>query len=339
MSRKIRLMLADGATRKVTTRLRESPAAQAFELIIPADDSEAALVAAAPGADAMLCYQAAIPASVIHAAPALKFIQKHGLNCRNIDVAAATAQEVRVATMPLLRNVTVAEHALALMLACARKVIAGHQAVSSAAYQQAGIEPVLTSQKNYRANWAGIQGVSELFQATVGIIGMGDIGMEIAKRCRAFDMQLVYHQRTPHDAALEEALGLRYLPLDDLLAVADFVVLVIPHTPQTEGMINAAALARMKPGAVLINVGRGGLVDEAALADALESHRLAMAGLDVYQSEPLPVGSRLRHLPNVVLLPHTGGGSYRSWAVDVPASLHNISRFFAGEKTTGVING
>ena len=104
-------------------------------------------------------------------------------------------------------------------------------------------------------------------------------------------------------------------------------------------MINAASLARMKPGAVLINVGRGGLVDEAALADALESHRLAMAGLDVYQSEPLPVGSRLRHLPNVVLLPHTGGGSYRSWAVDVPASLHNISRFFAGEKTTGVING
>ena len=77
-------------------------------------------MAAAPGADAMLCYQAAIPASVIHAAPALKFIQKHGLNCRNIDVAAATAQEVRVATMPLLRNVTVAEHALALMLACAR---------------------------------------------------------------------------------------------------------------------------------------------------------------------------------------------------------------------------
>ncbi len=152
MNRKIRLMLADGATRKVTTRLREADAAQAFELIIPADDSEAALLAAAPGADAMLCYQAAIPAPVIRAAPALKFIRKHGLNCRNIDVAAATAQQVRVATMPLLRNVTVAEQALALMLACARKVIAGHQAVSSAAYRLARIEPVLTSQKNYRAN-------------------------------------------------------------------------------------------------------------------------------------------------------------------------------------------
>ena len=196
VSARIRLMLADGAARKMTNRLRESPAAQPFELIIPADDSEAALLAAAPAADAMFVYQAQVPASVIRAAPALKLIQKHGLNCRNIDVAAATAQNVRVATMPLLRNVTVAEHALALMLACARKVVPGHQAVSGAVYQQMGLAPEATTQRNYSSNWPGIEGVSELFKATVGIVGMGDIGMEIAKRCRAFDMPIVYHQRT-----------------------------------------------------------------------------------------------------------------------------------------------
>ena len=338
MGERIKLMLADGAARKFTRRLRESPAAGAFDLIIPEDDSEAAQLASAPQADAMLVYQAEVPASVIRAATALKFIQKHGLNCRNIDVAAATARNVRVATVPLLRNVTVAEHALALMLACARKVVPGHLAVSGAVYQSMGLEPAATTQRNYSSNWARIEGVTELFHATVGIVGMGDIGSEIAKRCRAFGMPLCYYQRTRHPAAVEESLGVRYLPFDELLAVSDYVVLVVPHTPETEGLINARALARMKPAATLINVGRGGLVDEQALYEALRDKRIAMAGLDVYRNEPLPVSSPLRTLPNVVLLPHTGGGSYRSREVDVPASLGNIQRFFSGQGAGGIVN-
>jgi phosphoglycerate dehydrogenase-like enzyme len=94
----------------------------------------------------------------------------------------------------------------------------------------------------------------------------------------------------------------------------------------------------MKPSATLINVGRGGLVDEEALIAALQGNRIAMAGLDVYRTEPLPAASPLRTLPNVVLLPHTGGGSYRSWEIDVPASLRNIQRFFAGERAEGIVN-
>jgi lactate dehydrogenase-like 2-hydroxyacid dehydrogenase len=333
----IRLLLADGEASNFVRRVREAPGSRGFELIVPATRAEADLQALAPGADAILAYEAAITAPVIRAASALKLIQKHGLNCRNIDVAAATGRGVRVATLPLLRSVSVAEHALALMLACARKVIPGHRAVTGAVYREMGLEPVVTAQRTYRANWAGVEGMTELFGSTVGIIGMGDIGMEIAKRCRAFSMQVIYFQRTPQPQAIEEAMAIRYSPFDDLVAASDYLVLAVPHSPETEGLINAGVLARMKPTATLVNVGRGGLIDEEALAGALRDRKIAMAGLDVYRREPLPAESPLRELPNVVLLPHTGGGSYRSWEVDTPAVLRNIERFFEG-KAEGIVN-
>jgi phosphoglycerate dehydrogenase-like enzyme len=330
MAEPIRLLITDCATSRFAFHLREARADALFKLMIPADDAAATLLALAPSADAILCYQAPLTAAVIEAAPSLRFIQKHGVNCRNIDVAAAGRRNIPVATLPLMRNVTVAEHALALILACARKILPAHQAVAGAAYQGMGLQPAPTSQSNYRSNWAGIQGISEVYGATVGIVGMGDIGMEITKRCRAFGMNVCYFQRTPHPPATEAALGMRYAPFDELLAVSDYVVLVLPHTSDTDGLIGAQALARMKPSATLINVGRGGLVDEAALADALQRRQIAMAGLDVYRFEPLPADSPLLKLPNVVLLPHIGGGSYRSWEVDVPAALENIQKFFAG---------
>jgi len=334
----IRLLVADGAASRFAQRVRDCAAGRALELITPATGAERDLVAAAAPADAILAYEATITAAVIHAAPALKLIQKHGLNCRNIDVAAASARKVRVATLPLLRSVSVAEHALALMLACARKVIPGHRAVTGAVYRQMGLEPVLTANRTYRSNWARVTGMAELYQSTVGIVGMGDIGMEIAKRCRAFGMEICYYQRTQHPAEVEDALGIRYLPYARLLACADYVVLALPHTTETEGIVGAGELARMKPSATLVNVGRGALIDEEALAAALGAGRIAMAGLDVYRREPLPAESPLIALPNVVLLPHTGGGSYRSWEVDTPAVLENIERCFAG-KAQGVING
>jgi glyoxylate reductase len=330
MAEPIRLLVTDCATTRFAFHVREARAEQWFQVIMPEDSSAQALRALAPEADAILCYQAALTADVIDAAPSLKFIQKHGLNCRNIDVAAAARRGIPVATLPLMRNVTVAEHALALILACARKIIPAHQAVASAAYREMGLQPAPTTQGCYRSNWPQIQGISELYGATVGFIGMGDIGMEIAQRCRAFGMNILYHQRTRHSAETEAALAMRYAPFHELMSIADFVVLVLPHTPQTDGLIGAKALAQMKSSATLINVGRGGLVDEAALAAALQSRRIAMAGLDVYRMEPLPAESPLRTLPNVVLSPHIGGGSYRSWEVDMPAVLANIRKFFAG---------
>lgn len=336
--RPVRLLLADAATSRFGQRIRNSPAAGAFRLILAGNDTPDALLAAAPEADAIICYQAQVPAPVIEAAPALRLIQKQGLNCKNIDVAAATRRNVRVATVPLMRSITVAEHALTIMLACARKIIPGYQAVTGAAYKEMGLEPIVTSQREYRGNWARIPGVSELYQATAGIAGMGDIGMEIAKRCRAFGMTVNYYQRTRHPATTEAALGIRYLPFDDLLCSSDYVVLVVPHTPETEGLIGAKELARMKPSATLVNVGRGGLVDEDALFAALKDGKIAMAGLDVYRAEPLPATSPLLTLSNVVLLPHMGGGSYRGWEIDIPAALENIRRYFADGAAAGIIN-
>jgi len=336
-ARPIRLLLDSGSARFVE-QFSELPDAACFELLSYVGEGEERLGQLIAEADAVYIYQHYLSADMIGRAPSLRFIQKHGLNCKNIDVAAATARGIPVATLPLLRNVTVAEHALALMLACARKIVPGHRAVEAAVYRDMGIEPARTGQREYRANWALIEGVSELMGAAAGIVGLGDIGMEIARRARAFGMELFYHQRTRHAGDVEAAFEARYLPLGELLQTVDYLILVLPHTPESEGLIGAAELARMKPSATLINVARGGVVDEDALALALAGGRIAMAGLDVYREEPLPATSPLLKLPNVVLAPHTGGGSYRSRAVDRPAALANILRFFRGERPHGVIN-
>lgn len=339
MPSSLRLLVADAGSGMFLTRVRASPATAGFELSFPEAETPEALRAAAAEADAIYCYMSRLSREVLQSARRLKFIQKHGLTCKNIDLAAAAEMGIPVATLPLMRNASVAEQALLLMLACARKLIPGYRAVAESAYKEMGVEPIQTSQWNFKGNWARIPGLTELFGATAGIIGMGDIGMEIAKRCRAFDMAVLYHQRTRHAPETETRLGMRCAPMDELLAASDFVVLIVPHTPETEGMIGEAQIARMKPTATLVNVGRGALIDEEALACALREGRLGMAGLDVYRWEPLPDASPLRTLPNVVLSPHLGGGSSRSWDVDIPAALENIRRFFRGEAPTGLVTG
>ncbi len=331
MSDKIRLLVTDGASGRFLARVKANPAAAPFEIIAPDSTEEEALLVLAPEAEATLCYKAALPASVIRAAGKLRYIQKHGLNCKNIAVEAARERGIPVGTQSLMRNATVAEQALTLMLCCERKTIPGQKAVEAGVYREMGLEPVATSQWNIRPNWPEIEGVAELYGKSAGVIGMGDIGMDIARRCLAFGMEIFYYQRTRHLAQVEAEYRAAYLPFDDLLERVDYLVLVLPHTEDSEGMIGAEQLARMKKTAALINVGRGALVDEAALARALEQGEIAMAGLDVYRYEPLPYDSPLIGLPGAVLLPHTGGGSNRQWDVDIPASLGKIAAFFAGE--------
>lgn len=331
-------LLIDSARRQFVDQVRELPEAAGLELISYVGGGAQGMRDNIRQADAVYIYQDLLPGDAIRSAPALRFIQKHGLNCKNIDVAAATELGIPVATVPLLRNVAVAEQALALMIACAHKIIPGHRAVADGIYRAMDIEPIRTTQNDYRPNWAKIEGVMELIGASVGIIGLGDIGMEIAKRCRAFGMEILYYQRQPHPSDVEAMYAAHYLPFNDLLETVDYLVLVLPHTPETEGMIGAAEFARMKPTATLVNVARGGVVDEDALVVALRTGQIGMAGLDVYREEPLPAASPLCAMPNVVLAPHTGGGSYRSRALDRPAALSNIRRFFRGESAQGIIN-
>lgn len=337
MQNQIRLVITDVDPPRFAERFHHTPETDAFEIVVPDEEGEEALLDYVSGSDAILCYKAPLSGAVIRAASSLRLIQKHGRNLRNIDVAAATERGVPVATCSLLRNASVAEHAMALMLACARRVIPSHRAVSGAVYLDMGLEPVTTTQWETRGNWAQIEGLCELFGATAGIVGMGDIGIEIARRCQAFEMEVCYCQRTPHSQEMEAAMGVRFLPLDELVAVSDFIVLVLPHTPETQGLIGASQFDRMKSTATIVNVGRGALIDEDALADALRNQKIAMAGLDVYQQEPLPASSALRELPNVVLLPHTGGGS-NYWKVDPSSTLEKIRRFFFEGDQSGVIN-
>ena len=337
MDRPIRLLL-DSASPQFVQRVSELPDAAFFEILSYVGKGVQGMRELIPHADAAYIYQDDLPGEFIRAASSLRFIQKHGLNCKNIDLVAASERGIPVATLPLFRNVAVAEHALALMLACAHKILPGHRAVENAVYLEMGLESIRTTQREYRANWPKIEGVTELMGGSVGIIGLGDIGMEIARRCRAFGMDIFYNQRRRHEAAIEESHEARFMSFENLLETVDYLVLVLPHTPETEGLIGSAELARMKPTATLINVARGGVVDEDALVEALTSGKIAMAGLDVYRDEPLPASSSLSDLPNVVLAPHTGGGSYRSHIVDRPAALSNILRYFQDGQPKGVVN-
>ena len=335
---RIRLLLTDAGSGTFSRRVQGCKSSSKFSLLLPENDAEETLIPLAERADAILCFKANVTRRLIRASQSLRFIQKFGVDCKNIDISAASERDVRVATLPLMRNVTVAEHAMALLLACARKIIPGHLSVVNAAYERLGLTPRVTSQWNHGGNWSGIEGLTELFHKRVGIVGMGDIGIEIAARCRAFRMDILYYQRVRHPAKTETTLGINYAPLHELLSASDYVILVIPQTPATLRLIGAKELALLKPSAILINVARGAVIDEGALTACLKDGRIAMAGLDVFETEPLPSSSPLITLPNVVLLPHTGAGSNRFWGVDIPAALENILRFFRTEKVSGVVN-
>jgi phosphoglycerate dehydrogenase-like enzyme len=310
-----------------------------FQLVVPAELTEAGTVAAAGEVDAILAYKAPVTRAVLDAARSVRMIQKFGLDCKNIDLAAAREKSIPVFTRSLIRNATVADHAMALMLACARRLLECHRVVAEARYLDKGLEPKPTGQQNvHHGNWIRVEGVGDLLESTVGIVALGDIGAEIARRVRPFGPRICYYQRRRHDEDTERALDAHYLPLDELIATADYLFLVVPLTPETENLLSRERIARMKPGACVINVGRGGLVDEDALCEALRDGRLAAAGLDVFRWEPLPEASPLLRLPNVVLSPHMAGGSSdRYWQVDVAGALENIRRFFAGEKAGGLL--
>jgi phosphoglycerate dehydrogenase-like enzyme len=183
-----------------------------------------------------------------------------------------------------------------------------------------------------------VEGVADLLESTVGIVALGDIGAEIARRVRPFGPRIVYHQRRRHSEQVEKSLGVHYMGLDELIETVDYLILVVPQTAQTENMLSRERIARMKPGACVINVGRGGLIDEEALCEALRDNRLAAAGLDVFRMEPVPESNPLLQLPNVVLSPHmAGGSSERYWKVDIAGVLENIRRHIAGEGADGLL--
>ena len=210
----------------------------------------------------------------------LRLVHVLGRHPLQVDLAAARTAGVTVATMPHGGAMAVADHTMALLLAVARKIVPGHLGVASGAYEALGREPQPTSEWSFAFNWLGFPNVVEIHGKTLGLVGFGEIGMEVARRALGFDMEVLYYRRHPISEVWEKKLGVRRAPLEALLETFDVVSLHAPHTPETEKLLNRDRLAHMKPSSILVNTSRGALVDEEALAVALAEDRIAGAGLD-----------------------------------------------------------
>src|SRR5260221_1682106 len=233
-------------------------------------------------ADGVVVESLAVDDAVLSAAPRLAIVHKFGTITTNIDLAACAKRGVAVATLRRVVNVAVAEQACALMLALAKRIGEFNGVVEEAALRDAGLR-VRPRQSRYigYSNFAGITGLKTVLGATLGIVGFGEVGREVARRARAFEMEVVYFQRTPLAATVEHELGARYLPLHDLMAQADYVLVQLPSNASTRGLIGRDALGGIKPGAILIDVARPELIDHDAVVEALEAGRLGGLGLDV----------------------------------------------------------
>ncbi len=269
----------------------------------------AALRDAAAGVDGVVTATRPVDGDLIEATHGLRLIQVQGRARWAVDLEAAGTAGVPVSVLPHRGAIAVAEQTLALMLGLYRKVVPGHRGTRNAEYLGQGVEPVRTTERKIAFNWLGYDDILQLHGRVLGLVGLGGIGLEVARRARAFDMDVAYYKRGRFPRRHEKMAGVRYLPLRDLLAASDVVSLHAPHTPHTEHIIDAKALSLMKRDAILVNTARGGLVDEAALLDALQTGQIAGAGLDVFLDEPLPADNPLIGAPNVLFSPHVGGGT------------------------------
>ncbi len=263
-------------------------------------------------ADILLHVLEPVTAGVIQAAPSLKLIQKIGVGVNTIDLDTAKKQGVAVANMPGTNSQAVAEQTLMLMLSALRRTVEFDQQT------RAG--------KGWRMAPDVFDQVGEIAGRTVGLVGYGAIPRVLASVLKALGAEVIYTATRPK----RDAVG-RFCSIDELLERADIVSLHIPLTPETDKIINANALARMKPGAILVNTARGGLVDEAALVEALTSGQLRAAGLDVFAQEPVDPGNPLLALDNVVLAPHAAWLTPETLARSIGVAIENCRRVRDGE--------
>jgi D-3-phosphoglycerate dehydrogenase len=298
---------------------------EAVELLAPACDvrvldaypSDAALTAACRDAHAILARLGTVTRRVIAAAPKLRIIARHGVGVDAVDVAAATERGIVVTTTGSVNAAAVAEYSFALLLALARKVVRADRGMRDGEWSRDALVG------------------TELDGCTLGVIGLGAIGRRVARAGRGFGMRVLAHDPA---VAQPEDDWVSAVDLDALLAQSDFVTLHVRLTPGSRHLIDARALARMNPGACLVNTSRGEVVEEAALVGALSSGRLAGAALDTYEHEPLAADSPLRRLDNVVLSPHVAGQTQAALVRVATTAATAILDELAGRRPQHVYN-
>ncbi|SEK88258.1 gluconate 2-dehydrogenase [Pseudoxanthomonas sp. GM95] len=262
----------------------------------------------APLDGALVTLNERIGAAEIASARNLRAVANVGVGYNNLDLDALSAAGIAATNTPDVLTETTADLGFALLMATARRITEAEAFLRDGQWGAWSFTTLLGA---------------DLHGSTLGILGMGRIGQAIARRARGFGMRVVYHNRSQLTPEVEADVGASYVGFDELLAASDHLVLVLPYTPASHHVIDTDALAKMKPTATLVNIARGGIIDEVALADALANGRLAGAGLDVFEGEP-KVRPELLALKNVVLTPHIGSASLATRRAMVQLAVDNL---------------
>lgn len=251
-----------------------------------------------------------------HSGGNLKVISQMAVGYDNIDLVSATLRHIPVGHTPGVLTDTTADFAWALLMAAARRVVEADREVHRGIWRPWGPEVL-----------CGV----DIHGATLGIVGLGRIGQAMARRARGFDMEILYTDQH-QNPAFEKELGLEFVSLDELLTRSDFVSLHVFLSPETKGLIGAQQLQKMKSTAVLINTARGPVVDSTALAEALRTHTIAAAGLDVFDPEPIPSGHALLSLPNAIITPHIASASVHTRLKMAQMTIENLLAGLEGKR-------
>ncbi|HWR40290.1 MAG TPA: D-glycerate dehydrogenase [Patescibacteria group bacterium] len=258
--------------------------------------------------------------SLLAMAPRLRVVAQPAVGYDNIDVAACTRRGIPVGNTPGVLVEATADLAFGLVLCAARRIHEGWDFVR-------------------RGEWTGSRNIPlgmDLSGKTMGIVGMGQIGAAVARRARSFNLEVVYHNRQRRQD--EADTFCRYLELDELLQQADIVVVLLPLTPATAGLFGQEQFRRMKPSAVFVNAARGGIVDTAALQDALRQGSIAYAALDVTDPEPLPADHPLLQIPNLLVTPHIGSATRETRLRMAELAVDNVLAGLSGERLPAVVD-
>jgi len=302
-------------------RLRREAAVEVWDREEPPPRDE--LLRAVADAQGLLCLLTDnIDAGLLDAAPRLRVISTMAVGYDHIDVDAATARGVAVCHTPGVLTETTADFAFALLLAAARRLPEGDRAVREGRWT--AWHPSFLLGRD-----AG--------GATLGIVGLGQIGQAVARRARGFEMRVLYHSRNRKPEA-ERELGCIYAAFEELLSLSDFVSVHVPLTPETRHLFNEAAFGRMKPTAVFLNTSRGAVVNEAALHHALASHQIAAAAIDVTETEPLSLHDPLLRLPNLLITPHIASASVATRGRMAGLAVENLLAVLGGKQPAHCVN-
>lgn len=287
----LRLIIADPLLPDGLATLRAAPGLVVEDL---SDGDRESLLRALPGASALIVRsRTKVDTDLIRAGDALRVVGRAGVGVDNIDIPACTRRGIAVLNAPAANTYSTAELAFGLLLAAARRIPEADGSIRDGAWMR----------KHLRG--------TQLSGKTLGVIGLGRIGAEVAMRGRAFGMRVVAYDPFVNEERAED-LGIELVDLDALLGMAHAVTLHVPLMEENRGLIGREEIAAMRPGAILVNAARGGLVDETAVAEGLASGQLGAAGLDVYETEPLPADSPLREAPHLVFTPHLGASTFEA---------------------------